>query len=128
MKKEVQNKKITLNLQNVTGEVLKHPELVKTVKRNRKLMQAGNVEEIVIPRVINNMQLLDNEILDLLSEVGAITDKDNDTITVNMKKLDMLQKSNEEKAKMIVEKLSDKYGVNIADLLKQAESIAEIFR
>lgn len=118
-------KSVKLPIDDIIGEVLARPEIVKMIKVNGRIAKQGKLEQIVLPKIVEGTELIPAEYLDLLKEVGVVEKEDTDVVWVNFQKLQAVRTESEE-AKKFMETIASKYGIDVKRLLAQLESIKVI--
>ncbi len=118
-------KPIRLPIDDVIGEVLARPEIVKMIKVNGRIAKQGKLEQIVLPKTVEGTELIPVEYMDLLKEVGVVEKEDADVMWINFQKLQALRTESEE-AKKFMETIATKYGIDVKRLLAQIESLKVI--
>ncbi|GMK36874.1 MAG: hypothetical protein [aquatic viral metagenome] len=125
MLKPTKIREIKLPIDNIISEVLARPDIVKMLKYNGRLIRQGRLNQLVLPRKVENVELLPEDYQELLASLGVIEGKDQDVLWVNLEKLNELRNDSEGSRKLI-ENIAEKYGIDVRKLLNQVESIKTI--
>ncbi|GMK36883.1 MAG: hypothetical protein [aquatic viral metagenome] len=113
--------KIELPVNKVIDEVTKYPELIRVIKKNKKLLNGNKegLEMVAIPKKIDRNTIIDNEMMEMLREAGVIKEEGKDYIVVDTRVLD----KSTEAGQAFTKKIADKFGIDIEKLQKQMDTL-----